>query len=55
MHWSPDGRRLLVLHARDGYDGGHRIGLLNPTTGTIRAVGSVTGGTASTAAWLPTD
>jgi hypothetical protein len=55
VHWSPDGRRLLVLRARDGYDGGHRIGLLNPTTGATRAVGSVTGGTVSTAVWLPTD
>jgi hypothetical protein len=55
MHWSPDGRRLLVVRAHDGYDGGHQVGLLNPATGDIQPVGSVTDGTISTAIWLPSD
>jgi Tol biopolymer transport system component len=55
MHWSPDGRRLLVVRDHDGYYGGRQVGLLDPATGDIQPVGSVTGGTTSTAIWLPSD
>jgi hypothetical protein len=55
MHWSPDGRELLVLHAHDAYHGGRQVGLLNPATGDIKPLGSVTGGTINSAVWLPSD
>jgi hypothetical protein len=55
MSWSPNARRLLVLRARDAYNGGRQIGLLNPATGHIQPAGSVTGGTINSAIWLPTD
>jgi Tol biopolymer transport system component len=55
MHWSPDGRQLLVVRAHDGYDGGHQVGLLDPATGNIQRIGSVTDGTISAAVWLPAD
>jgi hypothetical protein len=55
LSWSPDARRLLVLRARDAYNGGRQVGLLNPATGHIQPAGSVTAGTINSAIWLPTD
>jgi hypothetical protein len=55
LHWSPDGRKLLVLRAHDAYHGGRHVGLLNPATGDIKPIGSVTGGTINSAVWLPSD
>jgi hypothetical protein len=55
MSWSPDGRRLLVLRARDAYHGGRQVGLLDPANGAVRRVGSVSGGTVNSAVWLPSD
>lgn len=55
MRWSPDDRRLLVLRAHDAFHGGRHVGLLNPKTGAIREIGSVTGGTVNVAVWLPSD
>jgi hypothetical protein len=55
LTWSPDARRLLVLRAHDHYNGGHQVGLLNPPTGDIKPIGSITGGQINSAIWLPSD
>jgi hypothetical protein len=43
--WSGDGRSLLAIT-------GHRIGLMSPRDGSVRAVGTVSGGSIDVADWV---
>lgn len=46
LSWSPDGQRLLVASRRG------KLGLMNPTDGSIRAIGDIRGINVYEAGWL---